>query len=61
MSHEISFIIRHHVGPYPVPSSRNNDESRVFLEEIAYIFLLALLRMIDGNTYHNGHSYGAPL
>ena len=24
------------------------------LEEIAYIFRLALLRMIDGNTYHKG-------
>ena len=41
---------------------RQYGESHVLLEEIAYIkFRLALLRMIDVNTYHNGHSHGARL
>ena len=40
---------------------RQYGESHVLLEEMAYMFRLALLLRIDGNTYHIGHSYGPPL
>ena len=56
ISHEVCSITRHHVG-----SIWQYGESHVLLEESVYIFRLALLRMIDDNTYHNGHRYGATL
>ena len=40
---------------------RQDGGSHVLLEEIAYIFNLALLRMTEGNTDHNGHSYSVLL
>ncbi len=54
-------IIWHHVLSTSRSTLRQYGESQVLLEESAYIFRLALLRMIKCNTYNNRHSYRAML